>query len=64
MKWSQLSSSGFACETLKTTLCGDGQQYQDFIDLDEETPLIALKLQDQAGGAEIGASLQDVEDPA
>eukprot|EP00975_Prorocentrum_lima_P047271 9884824-Prorocentrum_lima.AAC.1 len=32
--------------------------------LEEETPLIALKVQCQAKGADIVASLQDAEDPA
>eukprot|EP00975_Prorocentrum_lima_P014802 3139556-Prorocentrum_lima.AAC.1 len=45
-------------------LLGDDQQDQDFIDLDEETPLTALKIQHQARGAEIVAYLQYVEDPA
>eukprot|EP00975_Prorocentrum_lima_P039306 8261819-Prorocentrum_lima.AAC.1 len=45
-------------------LLGYDQQDQDFIGLDEETPLTPLKIQYQARGAEIVASLHDVEDPA
>eukprot|EP00975_Prorocentrum_lima_P050454 10568512-Prorocentrum_lima.AAC.1 len=41
-------------------LLGEDQRDPDFIDLDEETPLIALKIQYlKHGGAEIMASLQD-----
>eukprot|EP00975_Prorocentrum_lima_P015477 3277566-Prorocentrum_lima.AAC.1 len=43
---------------------GDDPQDQDFMDLDEETPLTDLKIQHQARGANIVASLQYVEDPA
>eukprot|EP00975_Prorocentrum_lima_P053741 11277532-Prorocentrum_lima.AAC.1 len=45
-------------------LLGDNQQDHDFIDLEEEAPLTALKIQYQARGAEIVAAVQDVEDPA
>eukprot|EP00975_Prorocentrum_lima_P040497 8502836-Prorocentrum_lima.AAC.1 len=45
-------------------LLGDYQQDRDFIDLEEEAPLTALKIQYQARGAEIVVSLQDVENPA
>eukprot|EP00975_Prorocentrum_lima_P046739 9770436-Prorocentrum_lima.AAC.1 len=44
-------------------MLGDDQQYQDFIDLEEETPLTALKIQYQARGAEIVGYLQDVDEP-
>eukprot|EP00975_Prorocentrum_lima_P013626 2897747-Prorocentrum_lima.AAC.1 len=48
-------------------LLGYTQQHEDFIDLDEETPLTALKILYHARGAELVAfvaSLQYVEDPA
>eukprot|EP00975_Prorocentrum_lima_P025293 5310266-Prorocentrum_lima.AAC.1 len=46
-------------------LLGDGDQPdQDFIDIEEETPVTALKVQCQSTGAEIVAALQGVDDPA
>eukprot|EP00975_Prorocentrum_lima_P006391 1376924-Prorocentrum_lima.AAC.1 len=42
----------------------DGQPDQDYIGIEEETPLTALKAQCQATGADIVASLQDVDDPS
>eukprot|EP00975_Prorocentrum_lima_P048299 10102037-Prorocentrum_lima.AAC.1 len=44
-------------------LLGYDRLDQDFIDLEEETPLTAVKIQYQARGAEILNALQDVEDP-
>eukprot|EP00975_Prorocentrum_lima_P056537 11854097-Prorocentrum_lima.AAC.1 len=44
-------------------LLGDDHIDHDFIELEEETPLTALKIQYRACGAEIVNSLQDVDDP-
>eukprot|EP00975_Prorocentrum_lima_P063199 12890082-Prorocentrum_lima.AAC.1 len=44
-------------------LLGDDQHDLDFINLEEETPLTALKIQYQARGADMVNSLQDVEYP-
>eukprot|EP00975_Prorocentrum_lima_P035348 7423439-Prorocentrum_lima.AAC.1 len=41
----------------------DDQPDQDYIDIEEATPLTALQAQCQATGAELVASLQDVDDP-
>eukprot|EP00975_Prorocentrum_lima_P068069 12918595-Prorocentrum_lima.AAC.1 len=45
-------------------LLGYNQQDPDFNNLEEETPLTALKIQHQARGADIVAALQYVDDPA
>eukprot|EP00975_Prorocentrum_lima_P005175 1124079-Prorocentrum_lima.AAC.1 len=45
-------------------MLGDDQLDRDFIDLEEEAPSTALKIQYQARGVEKVNYLQDVEDTA
>eukprot|EP00975_Prorocentrum_lima_P009903 2107092-Prorocentrum_lima.AAC.1 len=58
------SSRRTSPDKVELILGEDDQPDQDYIDVEEETPLTAMKVQCQATVAGVVASLQDVDDPA